>query len=114
MQERRFAQRRPVNLEVILQYYDGTALRARTRDLALHGAFVRTPASVDVGAQIAIDLPLPYCGQTGWHRVRAEVVRAAPDGVALRFSTFDNRAYTGLIDVVYGRRDARLGQASPQ
>lgn len=105
MQDRRLGKRRSIALEVILKQDGVASLHARTRDLGLDGAFVLAGGdTADVGVSVELDLPLPYHGRTAWHRFVGEVVRRTPQGIGLRFASFDNHAYTALVDAVYGGR----------
>jgi hypothetical protein len=73
----------------------------RTRDLSVGGTFVEmSAAELSTGAPVEVVLRFPCRQQTVEHRLPAKVVRINPDGVALQFDTYDDKAYTDLVNLL--------------
>jgi len=79
-------------------------LTQSAHDLSLTGVFVEmNPDSVLLGDQAEVLIGLTdNNGRPHEHRITAEVVRIQPEGVALKFDQYDNRAYTDLVNFLYG------------
>lgn len=106
MHDRRVGRRRAVAVDAVLRGPD-CARYVRTQDLGLHGAFLAIDVP-DIAAKTQSDLLLllPYDGSRCWHHLKAEVVWHTARGIGVRFAPQDNRAYTALIEAVYGGRFA--------
>ena len=71
-------------------------------DLSLGGAMLeRRRDALPPGTPVEAVLALKKHGDHGLHRLPAEVVRTDGNGVALRFSNYDDMAYTALVNLLY-------------
>jgi hypothetical protein len=78
-------------------------LTESAQDLSLTGVFVEMDSyGVLVGdpAEVLIGFA-DNDGRQCEHRITAEVVHVRPQGVALKFDQYGNRAYTDLVNLLY-------------
>lgn len=102
MQERRFAPRQPLRMEVVLHYRGLGVLRGMTRDISLAGMFIELPGGL---------LPEQALVEILWRRLRrqpplrlsATVVRAEAAGVAARFQRLERSAAEAVAALLGGR-----------
>ena len=88
--ERRQAPRRTVNFKV--QHRDPKTKRAAfdfAKDLSTTGVFVRTRRQRPIGATIDIEFPIDDPTESRRVKVKAEITRVTPEGLAVRFSQLD-------------------------
>ncbi len=95
--DKRFAARRPVCIDIIVNHQLDSAGLWKTRDLSLNGAFVEMPADgLPPQSEVEAVLALSDRGRLDQHHVVARVVRTTADGVALAFGDYSSRTYTVL------------------
>ena len=102
IQDKRFAIRKPVCVDVIVNHeLDYTGLW-KTKNLSLNGAFVEMPAEgLALQAEVEAILALTDRDRLERHHVTARVVRTGPDGIALMFRDYGNHTYTALARLLY-------------
>ncbi len=99
-QDRRFAARRLVRVDVIINH-DFEAGLWKTRNLSLDGALVEMPPeTLPLRAEVEAILALPDRGQLEHYHVAARVVRTEVAGVALAFRDYGIAAYTRLAELL--------------
>lgn len=113
--ERRWSERRPVEMEVEVYCCGGKApagpvLRARTRDVSFGGMFLLTDApDLPTYREVLVRFPCKGRGDTsaGHCTVRGHAVYRTSEGVALRFDRVDLEVVRTLRDLL--REAARTG-----
>ena len=100
--EQRSSIRKKISLNIVINYDLAYSKRWKVRDLSLGGAMVEMRRDELLpGTPVEAVLALKEHGEYGLHRLPAEVVRADRNGVALRFRSYDDKAYTALVNFLY-------------
>jgi hypothetical protein len=90
MNERRRAARRTVNFKV--QHRDPKTKRAVfdfAKDLSTEGMFLRTRRHRPIGATLDLEFPIDDPTQPKRVKVKVEITRVTPEGVAAKFAQLD-------------------------
>ncbi len=100
--DKRFAARKQISIDIIVNYeLDYTGLW-KTRDLSLNGVLIEMPPQdLPPSAEVEAILALSNHGHLEQHHVPAQVVRVAPSGVALMFRDYENRTYAALAKLLH-------------
>jgi len=100
--DKRFAVRKQISIDIIVNYdLDYTGLW-KTKNLSLNGALVDMPGhDLPPSAEIEAILALADNDHLEQHHVPARVVRTAPNAIALMFQDYENRTYTALAKLLY-------------
>lgn len=96
--ERRFS-RVPFRIEAEVQSDHGI-FYGDVRNLSLKGAFITVPESHPLGEKVDIKIFLAHDDPVVMIEVLGEVVRADPEGIAVRFTRVDLDSFTHLRNVV--------------
>lgn len=101
--EQRTSIRKKIPLNILINYDLTYSKRWKIRDLSLGGALVEMNQNDLVpGAPIEAVLALKEHHEYDLYRLPAEVIRVEKNRVALRFRNYDDRAYTALVNLLYG------------
>ena len=99
--DRRRSTRVPFQTTATLHFDDADFPRRETADLSVKGIFVLGVAGRDRGDECAVELHLSGTSSELVLRMRGEVVRVQPDGVAIKFFEIDLDSYYHLKNIVY-------------
>jgi hypothetical protein len=96
--EHRYAERRPLALDVVLSYRALGFVQGRTRDVSIGGMFVETGCiQLPVNAVVQASLVLsPENGVTSNFSTEAMVVHSKTDGSGLMFNDLD-QDFCGML-----------------
>jgi len=100
--KQRSTERRNIMFDVFITHKFEYSARWKTKDISLHGALIDMahgdlPVNSDVEAVLALRSP----DGVEHHRIPARIVRAAENGVALRFRGYGNQTYAALKRLLY-------------
>lgn len=95
--ERRWCQRKPIAMEVVL-YYAGLGLvRCKAMDLSYDGAYIETgEAMIPARARVELYFDDGHQEQPDSVRIPARVVHAGHGGMGVLFSDYEGHAYRFL------------------
>lgn len=100
--EQRHSLRRPLHLEVLVNYGLTYSIPWQMRDLSMNGAFVEIEAGpLAESAYLEVVLRYNYKGERVELRLPATVERVEGKGMALRFGPYDDQTYTNLTNLLY-------------
>ena len=100
--EQRSSIRKKISLNIVINYDLAYSKRWKVRDLNLGGAMVEMRRNgLLPGTPVEAILALKRFGEYGLHRLPVEVVRTVRNGVGLQFHSYDDRAYTALVNLLY-------------
>ena len=100
--EQRASIRKKISLNVLINHDLTYSKRWKVRDLSMSGAWVEMAGEeLAPGTPIEAVLSLKERDEYILYRLPAQVVRMDGNGVALRFSRYDYRAYTALVNLLY-------------
>lgn len=101
--EQRTSIRKKIPLHILINYDLTYSKRWKIRDLSLGGALVEMDQNDLVpGTSIEAVLAIKEHHEYDLYRLPAEVIRVEKNRVALRFRNYDDRAYTALVNLLYG------------
>lgn len=102
--ERRFSVRANLRLEVILRGNRSGVTYGKARNMNLNGVFVELePLTSPPDEVLEAALLLPFRRELRQIQLPAVVLRAAEDGVALKFSPYDLATYKTLVNLLYSQ-----------
>jgi hypothetical protein len=109
--EHRWGMRRPLGIDVIVDYRPAAMGRGHIADASVSGLFVKTSLLLPLHARVKLVFGTREPGATRLQRLEAVVVRSTPDGVGLMYLRFNPREHAALLSLA-GRDDAAgyLGQ----
>lgn len=109
--EHRWGMRRPLGIDVIVDYRPAAMGHGRVADASVSGLFVKTSLQLPLHARVKLAFGTREPGATRLHRLEAVVVRSTPDGVGLMYLQFNPREHAALLSLT-GRDNATgyLGQ----
>jgi hypothetical protein len=91
-----------ISLNIVINYDEVYSKRWKVHCLGLNGATVEMRRDELLpGTPMEAVLALKEHGECGLHRLPAELVRTDRNGVALWFRSYDDRAYTALVNLLY-------------
>ena len=101
--EHRFSIRRNASVNVLVNYDFTYSRRARVNNLSLSGVLVKMEETADLptGARVETVLALGEGKEQIAYRLPANVVRVDVETLALQFHSYDDRAYTALVNFLY-------------
>jgi len=105
--DHRWSLRRPLHVDVSLLKHDQTVLAGKTRDFSIGGMFVETKKPMlqrDIPIHVAFTLETE--AGASHHRLPAQVIRVANDGVGLMFNDFNVDTVHTLRAMLYGNHMA--------
>ncbi len=99
--EHRWNLRTPVEVSVTLNYSKLGLISAKTRDLSLGGAFIKTD-SVDLGKHVMLEVMFPSKrdGAQDLVNVSGTVVRKDNGGMAIQFTDFEPQSIATLTGIM--------------
>lgn len=94
--------RRPLPLTALINFGLHYSQRWPIRDLSTSGAYVEMPGrGLKAGMSVEFVLRVARDHQARELRIPASVVRVDDAGAALSFGSFDDSAYTALVNLLY-------------
>jgi hypothetical protein len=100
--EQRHSLRRPLNLEVLVNYGLTYSVPWHVRDLSMQGAYIEIESGpLAESAYLEVVLRFQYKGERLELRLPATVERVEGKGMAVRFGYYDDDAYTHLTNLLY-------------
>lgn len=103
--EHRWGMRRPLGIDVIVDYRPAAMGRGHIADASVSGLFVKTSLLLPLHARVKLIFAVREDGVTRLHRLEAVVVRSTSDGVGLMYLQFNPREHATLLSLA-GRDDA--------
>ncbi len=101
--EHRLSIRRKAAIPVLVNYDFSYSKRAKISNLSMSGALVKMNEGADLppGANVEAVLALRQGKEQVAYRLPAKVVRVAGGSLALQFRSYDDSAYTALVNFLY-------------
>jgi hypothetical protein len=79
------------------------AFSAESRNLSIHGVFIKTSEAVEQHANIEVDIMIPCASRCPYMKIKGIVTRAEHSGFAVEFRQIDPEIFQCLINVIRKR-----------
>lgn len=100
--ERRSSVRANVQFEIVIRDSRSGVMHGKVRNMNLDGLFVELdPMFSPLSEHLEMLLFLPFRRELRQIQLPAVLLRAAEDGVALKFDTYDLATYKTLVNLLY-------------
>ena len=107
MEKRQFT-RIDFGIKALVKYYD-TAFRGEVENLSLHGIFIKTDHSMEVGTQAEIVIGLTSIEPEIVIQISATAVRIGDGGIGFQFARIDVESFSHLRSIIsYRKGDADM------
>lgn len=111
--EQRGSIRKPISVDVLVNYAFVDPRLWCTRDLGMHSAFVKMPRpDLPLGAMVDLVLYLHFSEDHEPHVVSARIVRSTKEGIAVMFDTYGQRTLAALATLLDGAQQHSMGRAA--
>lgn len=99
--EKRWSERKPIRMSVMLHYEPLGSVEGKTRDISLEGMFVEIPdPALPLHAEVEVSFVTHEANATHHHRVPAYVVHSNERGVGLMIRHVDYQNFHALRDML--------------